>query len=119
VNQEVAVGILEVFGHTCSVASSGNEAIERYQQSEFDLIFMDLEMPGMDGLEATRSIRGLEHGVTRVPIYAMTAHALDGTLEKCLRAGMDGWLTKPIQPDLLKQILNEIAPRNQALLVTK
>ncbi len=119
VNQEVAVGILEIFGHTCAVANSGNEAIQLFQQSEFDLIFMDLEMPGMDGLEATAAIRALESGVTRVPIYAMTAHALEGTLEKCLNSGMDGWLTKPIQPDVLKQMVNEIASRPQALLVTK
>ncbi len=111
VNQEVAVGILEILGHTCSVASSGAEAIEFYRQTDFDLIFMDLEMPGMDGLEATSAIREFENGLSRVPIYAMTAHALDGTLEKCLSAGMDGWLTKPIQPDVLKRILNETASR--------
>ena len=108
VNQEVAVGILEIFGHTCSVAGSGREAIEKFQQLDFDIIFMDLEMPGMDGLDATRAIRALENAERRIPIYAMTAHALEGTLETCLDAGMDGWLTKPIQPNQLEAVLNQI-----------
>ena len=69
---------------------------------------MDLEMPGMDGLDATRAIRALESAERRIPIYAMTAHALEGTLEKCLDAGMDGWLTKPIQPNQLEAVLNQI-----------
>ena len=112
VNQEVATGILEFFGHTCTAASSGNEAIQSYQQSKFDLIFMDLEMPGMDGLEATGTIRTYEAGKMHIPIYAMTAHALDGTLEKCLAAGMDGWVTKPIQPNILRDILGTISLRN-------
>lgn len=119
VNQEVAIGILEIFGHTCSVVSSGNEAIALYQQTDFDLVLMDLEMPGMDGLEATSAIRELETNGTRVPIYAMTAHALEGTLEKCLGSGMDGWLTKPIQPDALLQILNEVASSKQSVLVSQ
>ncbi len=109
INQEVAMGILEIFGHRCTAASSGKEAIQLHESNNFDLIFMDLEMPDMDGLETTRAIRALEKSGRHVPVYAMTAHALDGTLEKCLASGMNGWLTKPIQPNVLKSILDEIA----------
>lgn len=110
VNQEVAAGILEVFGHSCEVASTGLEAFEIYQRGKFDLVLMDLEMPEMDGKQATDAIRQWEqeHGY-RTPIVAMTAHALDGAREKCLAAGMDDYLSKPIQPELLKRLLNEIA----------
>jgi len=110
VNQEVASGILEVFGHTCEVASTGREALECYQRGKFDLVLMDLEMPEMDGSQATDAIRQWEqeHG-QRTPIVAMTAHALEGSRENCLAAGMDDFLSKPIQPERLKLLLDEIA----------
>jgi len=110
VNQEVASGILEVFGHTCEVASTGREAIQCYQRGKFDLVLMDLEMPEMDGNQATDAIRQWEQkrGL-RTPIVAMTAHALEGAREHCLAAGMDDYLCKPIQPERLKELLDEIA----------
>ncbi|WDI39950.1 ATP-binding protein [Bremerella sp. P1] len=110
VNQEVAAGILEVFGHTCEVASTGREALECYQRGKFDLVLMDLEMPEMDGKQATDAIRQWEQeNGQRTPIFAMTAHALEGARENCLAAGMDDYLSKPIQPERLKQLLDEIA----------
>ncbi len=110
VNQEVASGILEVFGHTCEVASTGREALQCYQRGKFDLVLMDLEMPEMDGSQATDAIRQWEQERgQRTPIVAMTAHALEGARENCLAAGMDDYLSKPIQPERLKQLLDEIA----------
>lgn len=110
VNQEVAMGILDLLGHTCEVASTGHEAIEAFRAGEFDVILMDLEMPDMDGVGATRAIRELEvvRG-TRTPIIAMTAHAMSGNRERCLEAGMDDYLSKPIEPEALADALERIA----------
>ena len=110
VNQEVAVGILELMGHTCSVATTGSEAVRACEESDFDVIFMDLEMPDMDGVEATRAIRERERLLTtHTSIVAMTAHALSGIRGKCLEAGMDEYLSKPIQPDSLTAVLQKIS----------
>ncbi|PQO33824.1 ATP-binding protein [Blastopirellula marina] len=110
VNQEVAKGILELFGHTCQVAGTGKEAFSLYQQGSFDVVLMDLEMPEMDGKQATNAIRKWEEeNGKRTPIVAMTAHALAGVREQCLEAGMDHYLCKPIQPELLKQLLDDVS----------
>lgn len=110
VNQEVAAGILELFGHTCEIASTGVEAIEAFERSTFDAIFMDVEMPELDGFAAARAIRDKETALgTRTPIIAMTAHVLMGIREQCLAAGMDNYLSKPIQPDALARLLQEVA----------
>ncbi len=101
VNQRVAVLMLESRGHEVIVANNGREAVDRFETAAFDLILMDVQMPEMDGLEATRTIRGMETGDARIPIFAMTAHAMRGDREKCLEAGMDGYLSKPIQAQLL------------------
>ena len=101
VNQRVAVLMLESRGHEVTVVNNGSEAVDRFKTGAFDLILMDVQMPGMDGLEATRTIRGLEAGDARIPIIAMTAHAMRGDREKCLEAGMDEYLSKPIQAQLL------------------
>jgi len=104
VNQTLAVRILERLGHSVQVVNNGKEAIGRAQGEEFDLILMDVQMPEMDGLEATTAIRAAEAGTGKhVPIVAMTAHAMKGDREKCLSAGMDGYLSKPIRIDELKQ----------------
>jgi two-component system sensor kinase len=102
INREVALGLLELKGHEVQVAENGLEALAVLESHLFDLVLMDLEMPEMDGMEATKAIRGNE-AVTggRVPIIAMTAHAVHGYREQCLAAGMDGYVTKPIWPDEL------------------
>lgn len=110
VNQRIAVLMLQSRGHEVTVANNGREAVERFETGAFDLILMDVQMPEMDGLEAARTIRGLEAGNARaaratraahIPIIAMTAHAMRGDREKCFEAGMDDYLSKPIQARLL------------------
>jgi signal transduction histidine kinase/CheY-like chemotaxis protein len=99
VNQEVTSGLLELRGHTVQVADNGEEAVEAFRSQRFDVILMDVEMPGMDGLTAAATIRGLETaGEARVPILAMTAHVLDSVKKQCHDAGMDGYISKPVQP---------------------
>ena len=116
VNQRVAVLMLESRGHEVTVVNNGREAVERYDAGKFDLILMDVQMPEMDGLEATRTIRGLETGNTHIPIIAMTAHAMRGDREKCLEAGMDDYLSKPIQSHLLYAAVESVpeVPRDAA-----
>ncbi|NIL99203.1 MAG: response regulator, partial [Planctomycetales bacterium] len=98
VNQKLIVGLLEREGHKVIVANDGNEALEAWRSQEVDLILMDVQMPNMDGLQATRAIREQEAKTGgHVPVLAMTAHAMQGDRELCLAAGMDGYLTKPIR----------------------
>jgi PAS domain S-box-containing protein len=109
VNQTLAMKILERLGHKVQVVNNGREALGRFKAEEFDLILMDVQMPEMDGLEATMAIRAAESGTGKhVPIVAMTAHAMKGDREKCLGAGMDGYLSKPIRTDELKLAMSEV-----------
>lgn len=102
VNQEVAIGLLEMRGHVVSTAASGSEALESLSHNTFDVVLMDLEMPDIDGLEATRRFRQTgTPAASRTPVLAMTAHALEGYEATCLAAGMDGYITKPIDPPTL------------------
>ena len=97
VNQKVAVALLEKWGHTVTVVGDGREAITAAGSQKFDLVLMDVQMPQIDGLEATTTIRAREKRQgTRLPIIAMTAHALKGDRERCLAAGMDDYVAKPI-----------------------
>ena len=97
VNQRLAVRLLEKWGHTVVVAGNGLKAIETWEQEPFNLILMDVQMPEMSGLEATAVIRERERFAgSSIPIIAMTAHAMEGDREKCLAAGMDHYVTKPI-----------------------
>jgi PAS domain S-box-containing protein len=106
VNQRLAVRLLEKRGHRVIVAGNGREALHALDQQSFDLIFMDVQMPEMDGLEATAAIREKEKGTRfRQPIIALTAHAMKGDREKCLAAGMDAYLSKPIRPQDLDAAL--------------
>jgi CheY-like chemotaxis protein len=99
VNQKLAQRSLEKAGHSVVVAGNGREALNALDLEPFDLVLMDVQMPEMDGLEATAAIRERERsGGVRLPIVAMTAHAMAGDRERCLAAGMDGYLTKPIHP---------------------
>ncbi|OHB76064.1 MAG: hypothetical protein A2W31_16835 [Planctomycetes bacterium RBG_16_64_10] len=102
VNQKLAVGVLERQGHSVVLANNGQEAVAAVRAQSFDLVLMDVQMPEMDGLEATAMIRAAEQrSGTHVPIVAMTAHALKGDRELCLEAGMDAYLAKPIRPQQL------------------
>jgi len=106
VNQEVAVGLLEMRGHHIEVANNGLEAIAALERQRFDLVLMDLEMPEMDGLEAAAAIRVMEQtSGGHTPIIAMTAHAVKGFRERCIHAGMDDYITKPIKPDELFKVV--------------
>jgi len=102
-NQQVALGVLGKFGLSADSAFNGKEAIWLMEEVSYNLIIMDVQMPEMDGLETTRYIRNPESSVLnhQVPIVALTAHALTGDREKCLMAGMDAYLTKPLNPRLL------------------
>jgi len=108
VNQRVAVGLLTRRGHTVTVANNGREAIAALGREAFDLVLMDVQMPDMGGLEATTAIRQLEAGTgAHVRIVAMTAHVMTGDRERCLAAGMDGYLSKPIDPRMLFAVVEQ------------
>ncbi|AFM23031.1 response regulator [Desulfomonile tiedjei] len=109
-NQKVASGMLSGMGHSISVVPNGAEAVEAYTRGGFDVILMDVQMPLMDGFEATAAIRAFEkNGAPRIPIVAMTAHAMAGDRERCLNAGMDGYVAKPISSEELFCALEGIA----------
>jgi two-component system sensor histidine kinase/response regulator len=99
VNQKLALALLKKWGHSGTVASNGREAVELVNRGSFDAILMDVQMPELGGLEATRQIRQGESGTQRhIPIIAMTAHAMKGDRELCLEAGMDDYVSKPVRP---------------------
>jgi len=109
VNQTVARKFMERRGHTVTVAANGQEAVELARQQTFDLVLMDVQMPEMDGFTATAELRAGEAGTGRhLPIIAMTAHAMKGDEERCLQAGMDGYLAKPIHPSSLFALVEEV-----------
>jgi len=101
VNQRVAQMLIEKQGHVMVLANNGREAVERFQATQFDLVLMDVQMPEMDGLVATAAIRKLEAAGGHVSIIGVTAHAMKGDKERCLASGMDGYVSKPINPRLL------------------
>jgi PAS domain S-box-containing protein len=118
-NQKLAAGLLTRWGHEVIIANNGQEAVRLSQHghSLFDLVLMDVQMPVMDGLEATRRIRQLEQETGRhLPILAMTAHVKAGDEQLCLDAGMDGYLSKPIRKELLAQAIDRISAARAAAL---
>jgi len=111
VNQKLAVRLLEKRGHAVTVAWNGKEVVAAFQKHTFDLVLMDVQMPEMDGFEATAAIREAEKlSGNHLPVVAMTAHAMVGDRERCLAAGMDDYLTKPIRPQELHDMLTKYSP---------
>jgi CheY-like chemotaxis protein len=110
-NQHVAIGLLKLAGHKATIASDGKEALSRWRQGGFDAILMDVHMPEMDGLEATRAIRREEQKTGgHIPIIALTAAAMEEDARACHESGMDDYLTKPIHPRSLQMMLLKHAP---------
>jgi CheY-like chemotaxis protein len=109
VNQKLAAFLLQRKGYVVTIVDNGADAVNMVSRHRYDAVLMDLQMPGMDGLEATAAIRTSEVGSGRhTRIIAMTAYAMKGDRERCLEAGMDGYLSKPIQAKLLYQVLDEL-----------
>jgi two-component system sensor histidine kinase/response regulator len=108
------VRLLEKRGHKVTIACNGLEALAALKKEGFDVVFMDVQMPEMDGYEATAAIREAEKNSERhQQVIALTAHAMKGDRERCLAAGMDGYLSKPIRPQELDEILEEQIARRQ------
>jgi len=108
INQRLASGLLLKRGHTVEIAASGKAALEALERTKFDLVLMDVQMPEMDGFEATAAIREQERETgRRTRIVAMTAHAMSGDRERCLAAGMDGYLSKPIDQRSLFDVVEK------------
>jgi PAS domain S-box-containing protein len=111
VNQALVQRLLEKQGHTTVVAGTGREALQVLEKGSFDLVVMDVQMPEMDGLEATAALREKEKGTgRRLPVIALTAHAMKGDRERCLAAGCDAYLSKPIQTDQLQEAIAAVLP---------
>jgi CheY-like chemotaxis protein len=110
VNQKLALRILQQMGYRADAVSNGLEAIESVERQRYDVILMDVQMPEMDGLEATREIVSRWQKGARPQIIAMTANAMQGDREICLEAGMDDYLTKPIRVDDLVAALLRVKP---------
>jgi two-component system, sensor histidine kinase and response regulator len=116
VNQKLAVLLLQRRGHSVTVASDGRQALAAIEAQHFDVCLMDIQMPEMNGLEATAAIRARERGTGRhLTIIAMTAHAIKGDREVCLGAGMDGYLSKPVRAEDLFQQIEAFVPGNRAI----
>jgi two-component system sensor histidine kinase/response regulator len=107
INQLVAVRMLRALGYQADVAADGVEVLQMVSAAPYDLIFMDCQMPEMDGYQATREIRRREQGAPGIPIIAMTAHALEGEREKCINAGMNDYLSKPVLLENFEQMLDK------------
>jgi CheY-like chemotaxis protein len=122
VNQRLAASLLERRGHRVTIASNGREALDALERGRFDVVLMDVQMPQMGGFEATAAIRERERETgEHIPIVAMTAHAMKGDRERCLQAGMDEYLTKPLDSRLLCALVESLAagegePASGALL---
>ena len=114
VNQLLAVKILEAEGYPVDVAENGQKAVDMIQKNKYALILMDMQMPVMDGLEASRTIRAWEQTQKRspVPIIALTAHAVEGYKEVCIENGLDDYMTKPMRRDLLLDMIEEWAKKD-------
>lgn len=116
INRRIVQRILEKQGHRVTTAKNGRVAIERWEKKPFDLVFMDIQMPEMDGYTATAAIRARERETGRhVPIAAMTAYAMQGDGDKCLAAGMDAYLTKPVNANEILMTIRRLAGRKESV----
>ncbi len=112
VNQKLAAKLLEKQGHTSMIANNGREAVEAWETVAFDAVLMDMQMPEMDGIEATKEIRAREQKLGKhITIIAMTANAMTGDRERCLEAGMDEYIPKPVDVLKLAEVLEKITPQ--------
>jgi CheY-like chemotaxis protein len=112
VNRRVAIRILEKEGHSVVAVEDGKKAVAAVLSQNFDLVLMDVQMPEMDGLEATRAIRQMEtRTLTHLPIIALTAHAMSDDRERCLQAGTDDYISKPFNPQVLLRLLEKHCPQ--------
>jgi signal transduction histidine kinase/CheY-like chemotaxis protein len=107
VNRTLLLETLKKMGHSVDIATNGLEAIDLFKQHSYDMVFMDCQMPEMDGYQATQEIRKLEGGKARLPIIAITADAMKGNEQRCIDAGMDDFLTKPLKKEKLDMIINK------------
>jgi PAS domain S-box-containing protein len=115
INQIMATNLLEQWGHHIVVANNGREALDALESQTFDVVLMDVQMPKLDGLTAAAAIRARENGRSRrLPIIALTAHAIKGDRERCLAAGMDDYISKPIDPATLRAALERLASADDA-----
>src|SRR5690606_13463336 len=112
-NQKIIQTLLETLGFSVSICSDGHKAIEAYLDKHCDLIFMDMQMTGMDGVETTLKIRSIEEkeGKKRIPIIALTANALKEDREKCIQGGMDNYITKPVTREKIVSVINQTIPQ--------
>jgi CheY-like chemotaxis protein/HPt (histidine-containing phosphotransfer) domain-containing protein len=110
VNQKVGKALLERLGYRVDLAANGKEALHSWEHGRYDAILMDCQMPEMDGYQATREIRRRENGERRIPIIAVTAHAMTGAEEECLAAGMDAYQSKPLDREKLAKCLATLLP---------
>ncbi len=115
INQRLACAILEKFGHRITVARDGAEVLELFGNAEFDLILMDVQMPKIDGIEATRQIRDRERSGHHIPIVALSAHTYQGFREQCLEAGMDDYLSKPLRRNTLLTTIEKLTGRRSGI----
>nr|WP_320017425.1 response regulator [uncultured Desulfobacter sp.] len=122
INQTLAISLLKKMGHRVTLATNGKEAVDLFEQDRFDLVLMDLQMPVMDGFEATRIIRqrmgktspSIGSGsVESIPVIAMTAHTMKGDRERCIRAGMTEYISKPIEPGKLTRVIARLSPKSE------
>src|SRR5262249_12388758 len=113
-NQMVAIMMLKKLGYIADIASNGQEALDVMDRLHYDLVFMDCQMPEMDGYQASQEIRRREAGQRHTPIIAMTANAMEGDRDHCLAAGMDDYIAKPIQPGILQEKVEQWGAGNPA-----
>ena len=114
VNQYVLSRSLQKLGYEVDIAENGLEAVKRWETTHYDAILMDCQMPEMDGYKATKTIRQHKSGEASIPIIAITAHAMTGDAERCRKAGMNGYLDKPLRIAELQRMLNQYAPNTEA-----